>query len=286
MKKLAAIWLVLMLSLLVGCDSSAPTQEEAAVTPTRNEGIVPTRRTTKAEPESSEPSAPADTPYFTREGEGMENYLFSNQAVEIRLAGENICQKDLSTGEESVLFSLEKDDSIDLYLVGVTNRRLYFGWKQTEEWWGLQVYSVDYQGKDRQNFEGDWRVNQSGGWLVFESFHTDVSQVKMILIDRDDKVVYEEPTYSVWATTVVDESVYYVYIEDVPTSNTFEAVQAREDWVYDLIRIDADGTKTVLKSFYVNDYYTPVSLNQNTICFFERGEYYDLFTLEPVDPPD
>ena len=316
MKKILSVLLpcLLLLGLFVGCQSGVPVPSAPAETPAATEAPATEAPVTEApatEPPATEPPATGDgsalsalndalgnreteapeaakgDPFFTAVGSEYEIEYFTNHAVEIRYDGDAVYRKTLSTGAEEILFDLDTPDDVNRKLVGVTNERLYFASQVGEDWWGYDVYSVDYANGDPRSYGEDWETSFEGGWLILLGFRSDVSSTELIVIDRNDEIVFEEENGAVWDTVVVDESLYFIYIEDAPDFASYYASDFNEDdvWTYDLIRIDPDGTQTVCKSFENMPLYSPAFFFDGVLTFMEQDEYYDLQTLQPVENP-
>ena len=301
MKKLICVILTLCLlaSLLAACGGAAPGQLPIdPLKPAQTEAASEAQETAAPETDAPASEAPAteapgqtEAPlppqdaYFVRVAdESCDRY--TNQAVEVLFRerpGDVIC-RDVETGAEQTLFTVEADDTIFISLIGVTENRLYFGWNEVEDWWGVNVYSVDYQGGNRAEYGSAWDPSFENGWLLLLGFRSDVSPTELLLIDRNDQTAAFDDTGAVWDAAVVGRSVYYLYVENMPESWPYE--DPAEGWNVDLVCVDANSDCAVLKVFGGQPTaYSPAFFNGSVICFYETNEYYDLFTLEPTTRP-
>lgn len=194
--------------------------------------------------------------------------FFSDGHTRIWKKNDDVLKKDLATGEVETLCTLEHNGDITTELVGVTKNRLYFGWNEAGNWWGVNVYSVDYHNENRIDWEDAQEVYFGGGWLQMESFRTDVRGFTLHVIDRNDQlVVNEDAEQSCWGGTVVDGSLYYVVNQYAKW--LFNLSDAERDAVSDeerdekskhaqcdLLRLDPDGTVTTVGAVEGNGYYT------------------------------
>lgn len=285
-RKLITVLLALCLlaSLLAGCiNISLPSVNptKTAATEAAPETAAPTETAPEATAVPTE--APSATAFVRVADTSCDR--FSNQIVEVlfRQNG-NVVLRDFSSGQERTLFTLPPDENITISLIGVTDQRLYFGWNEVEDWWGVDVYSVDYTGGDRQELGSSWDPTFDNGWLLLLGFRSDVSATELLLIDRSDRIVAEEQNGAVWDAKAVGGSVYYLFVEDMPTEWPYDAPEG--GCKYDLIRVDPSGEKTVLKVFAgIPNYYSPAFINEGVICLYDTNEFYDLLTLEPTKNP-
>lgn len=230
---------------------------------------------------------------------------FSDGSTRIWQENDAVLKKDLSTGEIETLFSLEPNAEIKTALLGVTAKRLYFGWNEAGNWWGKNVYSVDYHNENRVDWYDAQEVYFGDGWLRMESFRSDVRSFSLHVIDRNDELVvdYSGRGYygdggPCWGDRVVDGSLYFVKIEglfsqwveslsdaerEAVTDEAWEAKRQHEQ--YTLFRLDPDGSISAIGSieapvtamFHID---TEARELVNDCDGFYR---YDLFTLEPID---
>lgn len=275
----------LLAGLLFGCSVPAPTPTE---TPTEAPATtaqtkMPTEAPTEQTEAPTEPPA-ADEYFVMVEDESCNHY--TNGAVDILFRQDgSVVRADLASGAEETLFTVDVSDDILIRLIGVTNDRLYFGWNEAEDWWGVNVYSVDYQGRDRKEFGEAWDPLFEGGWLILLGFRSDVSPTELLLIDRYDEIVAEDQTGAVWDAVTLDESVYYVAVEDFPGAAAYDESEGGRN--YELVRADADGTVTVLKVFENRaSAYSPAFFMGDVLCFYTENEFYDVRTLEPTTDPN
>ena len=304
-RKLISLLLILCLSagLLAGCvqypighlsDYSAlPAATAAETEPTETEPPVtepPATEPPVTEPPMTErpvtepPARPQTADACFNKVEDKTCDHFSNQTIEILFRVRSVVRRDLSTGTEEILFTLPQNDAIDISLIGVTENRLYFGWNEVEDWWGVDVYSLDYRGSDRKEHGQYWAPHFENGWLVLLGFRSDVSPTEMLLIDRNDRVIVSESRDTVWDAAVSGKSVYYIYIEGYDDSYTYG--EREGEWNYDLIRVDPDGSQSLVTVFTGRrSPYTSAHIYKGVICFGETGEYYDLITLAPTSQP-
>ncbi len=194
--------------------------------------------------------------------------FFSDGHTRIWKKNDDILKKDLATGQVETLCTLEHNGDITTDLVGVTKNRLYFGWNEAGNWWGVNVYSVDYHNENRIDWEDAQEVYFGGGWLQMESYRSDVRGFTLHVIDRNDQlVVNEDADQSCWGGTVVDGSLYYVVnqyakwlfnLSDAERSAISEAEfeEKSKHAQCDLLRLDPDGTVTTVGSVECNGYYT------------------------------
>ncbi|MBQ6430368.1 MAG: hypothetical protein IJJ99_00610 [Oscillospiraceae bacterium] len=297
-KKLLIGLLILSLiaALLVGCASSSKKparDEEDEKTADSEDTDAPKTETPETEAtelseaptEPSEEQPEADTVFVITDDQSCNH--FTNGVIDILFRHDgSVVRADTVAEQMQTLFTVTPDDEINIALIGVTDHRLYFGWNEVEDWWGVNVYSVDYHGEDRQELGGAWDPSFENGWLILLGFRSDVSPTELLLIDRYDEIVAEDQTGAVWDAVLLDESVYYVMVEDLG-----EEPWARDDmdgkWKFDLIRADADGTTTVLKVFENRpNYYTPAFFMGNVLCFYETSEFYEIPSLKPTEDPN
>ena len=233
------------------------------------------------ETEAPETDAPAeDRPVFVQEAD-----YFTNGIVKIWEESGIVFRQDLDTGPETVLFRLEKNDEIVTKLFGVTDERLYFGWNEVEDWWGYNIYSVDYQGQNRTEYGPDWDPMFDGGWLLLYGFRSDVSATELRVIDRDDMLLVDLD--NVWDGVVAEDGCYYfVYGGELPEDiGEWFTEHDERDVEFQILKLTPDGQFSIHGSLYFNTYYQPCFINFTTVGFPQVGEYYDLYTLEPVDAP-
>lgn len=227
---------------------------------------------------------------------------FSDGNTRIWQENDAVLKKDLSTGEIETLFSLEPNAEIETSLRGVTANRLYFGWNETGNWWGVNVYSVDYHNENRVDWYDRQQVSFGDGWLRMESFRSDMSSFSLHVIDRNDELVVDYSGYEkggpCWGDRVVDGSLYFVKIEGLfsqwldSLSDAERNAVSDEEWEakrqheqYTLFRLDPDGSISAIGSIEAPVtalFYIDVEARElvNDCDGFYR---YDLFTLEPID---
>lgn len=213
---------------------------------------------------------------------------FSDGSTRIWQENDAVLKKDLSTGEIETLFSLEPNAEIETALQGVTANRLYFGWNKAGNWWGKNVYSVDYRNEDRMEIGNALEYSFANGLLVLKNFHTDVRPVTVQVIDGRDRKVAD---YNVcWCSAFVDGSLYFVYMPELQEYGKLEGVPAelRDRDVtlsYAVCRVDPDGSVTELGAIqrnYPNGWNMEsawIDPETHTISFDYTGICYDLFTL-------
>ena len=273
-------------------DSEAPDTEAPGTEAPETEAPGPdTAETDAPESEAPDTEAPSanvpetepaaeDRPIFVQEAD-----YFTNGIVKIWNEEGRIIRQDLESGTETILFRLEQNDGIETKLFGVTDNRLYFGWNEVEDWWGYNIYSVDYQGKNKTEYGEAWDPMFDGGWLILYGFRSDVSATELRVIDRDDMVAVD--LENVWDGVVAEDGAFYfIYGGELPEeiSEWFEEHENR-DVEFKVLRLSPEGDFSIHGSLYFNRYYEPCFINFTTIGFPEADEYYDLFTLEPVEAP-
>ena len=241
----------------------------------------------RRQPGQSESEPPAELPYFRVVDPDAEDRVFTNNAVELRYDGSAVLQRELPDGEERQLFPLERSDDTDYRLFGVSDQRLYFSCKNQEEpdnWWGLTVFSTDRRGGDRRELGDYWDCFFENGWMALRSFHTDVRPTTARVFNRSGELVFEEPEERVWAMEAVEGSLYLVCVKEHPQEGQSESGGSR--WYDDVIRIDPDGTQSLLLQIPVftspGDYGVEANIFNGVISFAESG-LYDLYTLEPLE---
>lgn len=214
--------------------------------------------------------------------------FFSDGHTRIWQDDSEILKMDLSTGETESLFTLDPSDEIETLLIGVTENRLYLGWNEVEDWWGENVYSVNYRNEDRMDIANALEYSFANGLLVLENFRTDVRPVTVQVIDGRDRKVAD---YNVcWCSAFVDGSLYFVYMPELQEYGKFEGVPAefRDRDVtlsYAVCRVDPDGSVTELGAIqrnYPNGWNMEsawIDPETHTISFDYTGLCYDLFTL-------
>lgn len=317
MKRKAFILLTLALAvLLCGCQVVLPalptqtTQAEAATTVTAAPQTVPqTTAAPETQPNTTEaPPAPATTeappptttetppppttteappPPTTTEAPGPQadpyfskvDGVFTNSVVEIFMETGSVIRREIASGNEKILYTPEQPAGTTLELIGVTEQRLYFGWNEEEDWWGLDVYSTDYQGGGRKDLGTAWDPEFHDGWLFLYGFRSDVSPTELRIIDRNDKIVLDELKGAVWSGAIINGSFYYVWIKDIPEN--WEEQYHMTDVTYQVIRLDPDNSSTVLTSFYFDSFYHPAFITDDgKVNFYEEDGSsfsYDLF---------
>lgn len=255
---------------------TAPATTEAPPVVTTTEA-PPVVTTTEAPPvvTTTEAPGPEADPYYTKTGD-----VFTNSVLEFRLEDGDILCKDLASGKEEVLFSPEQPAGTTLSLIGVTDKRLYFGWNEEDDWWGLDVYSVDHKGKDRQELGQYWDPEFEGGWLFLMGFRSDVSPTELRIIDRNDKIIFDDSRGSVWSGMMFGESFYFTFIKDLPES--WEEQYAMTDVTYQVLRLDPDNSINQLSSFHFDSFYHPAFISDDgTVNFYSEdgdGFSYNLFS--------
>lgn len=290
----ALLALCVLASLLAGCGAAQgqpsagptkPAQTEIASEAPATDAPASETPATDLPEQTDEPTPPEDL-YFVRVADescdrysdGYSEILFREQT------GDVIC-RSIESGAEQTLFTIEPDDTIFISLIGVTENRLYFGWNEVEDWWGVDVYSVDYSGRNRSELGSAWDPSFEDGWLLLLGFRSDVSPTELLLIDRDDQIAAADASGAVWDAVVVDRTVYYLSVENMPESWPYE--DPAEGWNIDLIRIEPNSDRTVVNVFGGQpSAYSPAFFRGDVICFFDTNEFYDLFTLEPTTRPE
>lgn len=297
MKKLIAVLLILSLlaALLIGCASSTPAkpardeeEEEGEKTEQTDapDTELPETEATEQTEAPTEPEPPAEDSIFVMTDDQSCNH-FTNGTIDILFRQDgSVVRADNAAQSMQTLFTVTPDAEINIALIGVTDHRLYFGWNEAEDWWGVDVYSVDYSGGDRQELGSAWDPYFEGGWLVLLGFRSDVSSTEMLLINRYDEIVAEDQTGAVWDATVLDEAVYYVAVEDLG-ADPWSRDDMDGKWKFDLVRADPDGALTVLKVFENRQSFAnPATFMGDVLCFYMEGEFYDVRTLEPTTDPN
>lgn len=296
MKKLIAFLLILSLiaALLIGCGSAPkkPAQDEEddrsgeseeTDAPETEDLPDETEEPSEAPTEPSEEQPEEDTVFVLTDDLSCNH--FTNGTVDIMFREDgSVVRVNAAAEQLQTLFTVEPNDEIFTRLIGVTDHRLYFGWNENEDWWGVNVYSVDYRGEDRQELGEAWDPSFEDGWLILLGFRSDVSSTELLLINRYDEIVAEDQSGAVWDAAVLDGSVYYVIVEDYPGAAGSDEKEG--GWNYDLVRADPNGDKTVLKVFEGrSSLYSPAFLNGDVLCFYMDDEFYNVFTLEPTESP-
>ena len=285
--------LLALLCLLSGCAKQsleqlfATSPTEATAAPTRPAPTAPA----KTEPAATEPAPiettapvattePAETEPAPETVYRQEGDVFTNDVLEIWLENGRILCKELASGTEQILFAPEQPSGTTLELIGVTDDRLYFGWNEEEDWWGVNVYSVDHAGQSRKEYGEAWDPFFEGGWLLLFGFRSDVSPTELLIIDRRDETVVEELNGVVWDGKCFNGSFYYIYISDAPES--IEDQLAMTDVTYEIIRLDPDNTSTVVYTQQFDSFYHPAPFGEDgTASFYDESfgntTTYDLF---------
>ena len=289
-KKLLTILLALCLtaSLLTGCVGDLPGNEPSEAPPQTSEAPETESPETDAPVQTEATEAPAlePAPYFTMVADESCNH-FTNEAIDILFRPDrSVVRVDLATGEEETLFTVgAPNDGLLMSLIGVTADRLYFGWNEAEDWWGVDVYSVDYRGGDQRDFGSAWEPSFEDGWLVLLGFRSDVSPTEMMLISPYDEVVAQDQTGAVWDAMVYEDAAYYIFIQNLD-EDPWAREEAGATWTFSVIEVDADGRWTEIGAFGgMPHYYSPAFFNGTVICFYELNEYYDLLTMQPTEKP-
>lgn len=241
-------------------------------------------------------SEPAEDPAehtescFERITDSDRDY-FTDGTREIWLENGTVWIKDLTTGETECLLELKQAEDVETELVGVTAQRLYFGWNYADDWWGQNVYSINYRGLDLRDLGTGLGVTFRDGWLILDSFRTDVSPVSLRIIDRNDQTVVD--VKECWSWAEADGSCWYIYPPALQDTEALDAMSQDEraalleNLRYDLCRLDPDGSITVVGSVERDYYgaYFQIDLEHRCVrCFMgdEDGELLDLYTLLPV----
>ena len=213
----------------------------------QSEPVVSEPISTETPLETTEPNLSLD--YFTELYRGSEPY-FSNAHTEIWMQNHDVLKKNLDSGEVETLFTLAPEEGIQTSLVGVTENRLYFGWNNADDWWGVYVYSVDYHGEDRTEIATTpQELHCKNGWIYMESFHTDVRQYTLKVIDHSDKTVVD--IEECWAHEVVNNALYYIYVPALQDWDEFGMENSERDALvqhvqYAVCRVDVDRSITTL----------------------------------------
>ena len=224
-------------------------------------------------------------PYFRVVDPETEDRRFTNNAVELRYDGSGVLERELPDGEERLLFALERTAETDYRLFGVSDDRLFFTCKNPEEpdnWWGATAFSTDRRGRDRREL-GDYLDCFFGdGWVALRSFHTDVRPSTARIFNRSGELILEEPEERVWSMEAVDGSLYVVCVKEHPQES------GGSRWYDDVIRLDPDGTQSLLLQIPVftspGDYGVEANIFNGVISFDgPDGTLYDLYTLEPLE---
>lgn len=233
-----------------------------------------------SEPNPTDVSVSLSEDYFTALTRDSGVY-FSNGLTEIWMQDNDVLKKDLNSGELETLFTLASEEGITTRLVGVTENRLYFGWNETEDWWGVNVYSVDYHGESRREIASDPQdVVCQGGWIQMVSFHTDVRQYTLKVIDRNDETVVD--VKECWASAVTDDALYYIYVPALQDWDEYGMDEAERDALlqhvqYDVCRVNADSSIETLGSIELDfdswmDYHNnfpSIDLENKEIIFYD-----------------
>lgn len=205
--------------------------------------------------------------YYSRYELNVGNYnyvnYFSDGHTRIWLENDEVLKKDLATGKVETVCTLEHNDEIKTTLQGVTENRLYFGWNEVEDWWGVNVYSVDYHNENRIDWADAQEVYCGGGWIRMETFRSDVRGFALRVIDRNDQlVVNEEAKQTCWGDAVVDGNLYYVVdqfmkryyslSEEERNAISQEAFEGNRQ--FDLCRVSPDGSITTVGSIEAGAY--------------------------------
>ncbi len=277
---------------------TVPTEDVTAVDTSENlvseptdSPVVPTILTSgsfglRQREAQSNPGAGAALPYFRAVDPDADDRIYTNNAVEIRYDGSGVRQRELPDGEERLLFPLERSEENSIHLFGVTENRLYFNCHNPDpdDWWGVSVFSVNRQGEDRQELGSNWDYFFGDGWTGLLSFASDVRPHSARIYNRNDELVFEEPEERVWDMEAVDGSLYVICVKESPKADGSEETE----WSEDLIRLDPDGTQTVLLRIPapsdLGDYGIEATIYNGVIWFgHPSGNLYDLYTLEPLE---
>ena len=233
---------------------------------------------------------------FTRVEEDGRSYCTDGQR-ELWLEGDMLMKKELSTGESRALFRLDTEANTVNFLVGATAGRLYIGWNNEEQYnhvGGLNVYSVDYQGRDRQELAQNRDVVCRDGWILLQQTRTDVSMCALRIIDRKDQTLVD--LNQSWGGAVVEGRCWYLYAPRLEDSEALEALSPEErdklfrNMPYDVCRLDRDGQITVTGTLVRNYYSAAFQIDPETRTirqgFGSPLAVLDLYTLEPVPLTD
>ena len=291
-----------LICLLCGCAAQLPALPTAANAPAKTESAVttvPQTEPAETEPAATEPAtteapateaptteppttaapttepAPEPEALYTRSGP-----VFTNGILEFRYEDGSVIRRELASGEEQRLFSPEKTDDITLELVGVSSERLYFGWNEVEDWWGVNVYSVDHRGEDRREHGACWDCELRDGWMILSGFRSDVSPTELLVFNSRDEIVVVVPyDQSVWDTAVLDGSLYYIYI-DVPHEDNLDLYHLT-DVPYQIIRVEQSGESTVLRELRFDSFYHPAFFSEDGLVNIYSEDTGSSFSLDP-----
>lgn len=289
MKKSIAVLFVLVLSvsLLAGCVRIAlPSVDPTNPAPNPPATELPATDATETAEATEATEAASDACFEIIPEDGCNHYTNGSVDVVYRMDTGSVVKVYLAAGTEEPLFTVAPSDDVLCAMIGVTNDRLYFGWNEVEDWWGLNVYSVDWQGQDRQEFGSAWDPFFEEGWLRLMGFRTDVSSTELLLINYNDEIVYEDTDLgAVWDAVVLDGSVYFVTVEDLGPE-PWSAPAREGGWNYDLFRADVDGTITLLKVFEgQQNFYTAAFFIGDVLCIYESDLFFNVRTMEPTTDP-
>lgn len=233
---------------------------------------------------------------FTRVEEEGRSYCTDGQ-TELWLEGDTVMKKELSTGETQALFTLTPEENTVTLLVGATAGRLYIGWNNAEAYQhigGLDVYSVDYQGRDRQELAQLRDVVCQDGWILLQESRTDVGMSALRIIDQNDQTLVN--LNRSWGGAVVEGRCWYIYAPRLEDWEALEALSPEErdklfqNMPYDVCRLDRDGqitvTGTLVRNYYAAEFQIDPETRTIRQGFGSPLSNLDLYTLEPVPLTD
>lgn len=172
----------------------------------------------------------ADMSYYYRQ----ENDSLTNGVLGYHLLPDGtILRVDAVTGDVGKCFRLQNPQNVTPLFA--TDNRLYFVYDDPDDWWGIQVYSYNIAGEDYQDLGTGWDAEAQEGYLLLESYRSDVSPKLVTVIDCRDRVLVSDA--HAWDAAIYDGAVYYLAINpDECHNESYETYTIRELCVVDTVR--------------------------------------------------
>ena len=208
---------------------------------------------------------------------------FSNGETDILYYPDgSVFRYDVATGERELLTTLELPAGTEQELIGVTNQRLYFT-NRNIMIYANDVYSVNYQGGDRQKYE----MNVGGycfenGWLLLYEYAPSNSMGTLWAIDRNDRLT-DNGQSIVWYGSAEDEALYYLQLAE-----GFDSSEAVPEGGVDIrvFRQLPGGSGEEIGVWHGTDYNPSVAI-QNGVLAICAGdapeEHYDTRSFKRLD---
>lgn len=234
--------------------------------------------------------------YFLKLIVGDQPY-FANTHCVVWEENNSVFQKDLASGQTVTLHTFDADSGIETTLLGVTVKRLYYGWKDSEFAPGSYfVYSVDYDHQDRVDYRnqdlaeygnGLQVVDFKDGRIILKSWSSDDRPVALCVIDRDDQVILQSKES--YGGVQVDGDYYFICAEEPLLEEAFlsDSAELLNQVKYEVYRMNPAGE---IQSIGTLEGYVFYGITSEGRIFCDYGPMedgvsavLDLYTLEPID---